>query len=103
MDNPGLLFSFLLTVATAWLALARYQTRADNGWPLAYYLALVVYLNAYDLVLNPYVVYVAVVCALMLRFEFMNARIVLFVRVIEVGALIHIGYCLIGAVQKALR
>jgi hypothetical protein len=102
MHNLGLLLSFLLTLATAWLAFIRFQTKPDNSWPLLYYFALVGYLNTYDLVLNPYVVYVAVVCALLLRFEFMNDRIIFLVRIIEVGSLMYIGYCLIGAVQKSL-
>ena len=103
MNNLGLLLSFILAVSTAWLAYARFQTKPDNSWPLLYYFVLVGYLNAYDLVLNPNVVYVAVVCALLLRFEFMNARVVYFVRIIELGTLVNIGYSLVGAVQKALR
>jgi hypothetical protein len=103
MNNLGLLLSFILAVSTVWLALARFQTKPDNNWPLLYYFTLVGYLNAYELILNAYVVYVAVVCALLLRFEFMNARVVFFVRLVEMGALVNIGYYLFGAVMKALR
>lgn len=102
MQNIGLLLSFILALATVWLALTRFRVQLDNNWPLLYYFVLVGYLNAYDLVLNAYVVYVAVVCALLLRFEFMNERIVFFFRIVEVAALAQIGYCLAIAVQKAL-
>jgi hypothetical protein len=44
-----------------------------------------------------------VVCALLLRFEFLNERIVFFVRIVEVGALINIGYNLFSALLRALR
>ncbi|HEY3443821.1 MAG TPA: hypothetical protein VGK29_23900 [Paludibaculum sp.] len=103
MNNIGLLLSFVLAVSTAWLALARFQTKPDNNWPLVYYFVLVGYLNAYDLVLNPNVVYVAVICALLLRFEFMNERVVFFVRLVEVATLINIGYSLIGVILRAMR
>jgi hypothetical protein len=103
MNNIGLLLTFILILGTVWLAIARFQTKPDTSWPLVYYFTLVVYLNTYDLVLNPNVVYVAVVCALLLRFEFMNSRIVFFVRIIEVGALVNIGYSLAVALLKALR
>ena len=103
MNNVGLLLSFVLAVSTAWLAFARFQTKPDNNWPLVYYFFLVGFLNADELVLNPNVVYVAVVCALLLRFEFMNERVVFFVRLVEVASLMNIGYNLIGAVLKSLR
>ncbi len=101
MGNIGLLFTFILTAATAWIGFSRFRMRLDNSWPLFYYLGLVIYLNTYDFVLNPYVVYVAVVCALLLRFEFMNERLVFFVRIIEVSALTHIGYRMISAMFAA--
>jgi len=59
-----------------------------------------VYLNKYDMVLNPYVVYVAVVCGLFVRFEFMNERVVFFIRIIEVASLVHICVRLIGTLLK---
>ena len=103
MNNFGLLITFILTLATAWLAFARFQIKPDNNWPLVYYFALVGYLNAYDLVLNGNIVYVAVICALLLRFEFMNERVVFFVRIIEVAALANVGYRLFSYLLKAFR
>lgn len=101
MGNIALLATFGLTVASAWLAIMRPRMRLDNSWPLFYYLALVIYLNSFELVLNPYVVYVAVVCALLLRFEFLNERIVFLFRILELAALIHIGWRMVSAMMKA--
>ena len=103
MNNLGLLLSFILAVSTVCLAFARFRIKPDNNWPLLYYFGLVGFLNTYDLVLNPNAVYVAVVCALLLRFEFMNARVIFVVRLVEVASLVNIGYCLFGVVQKSLR
>ncbi|MBI5283215.1 MAG: hypothetical protein HY858_16140 [Candidatus Solibacter usitatus] len=101
MGNVGLLFTFLLLMGTLWLALTRITMRLENNWPLVYDIGLVVYLNSFDLILNAYVVYVAVVCALLIRFEFLNDRIVFFVKVLEICALAHIGWCLLAALLKA--
>lgn len=102
MGNIALLATFGLTVATVWLAIMRPRMRLDNSWPLFYYFGLVVYLNGIELVLNAYVVYVAVVCALLLRFEFMNERVVFLVRIVELGAMLHIAWRLITALVKAI-
>lgn len=101
MGNIGLLATFTLLMGATWIGLSRFSMRLENSWPLLYYLALVMYLNSYELVLNPYVVYVAVVCALFVRFEFMNERVVFFIRVVEVAALAQIGYTLLMVLLKA--
>jgi len=101
MSNIGILFTFSLLMGTIWLGLSRFQMRLESSWPLVYYLFLVIYLNQHELVLNPYVVYVAVICALFVRFEFMNERVIFFVRILEVAALAHIGYCLLTVLLKA--
>jgi hypothetical protein len=100
MGNIGLLATFGLAMASIWIGINRFSMRLENNWPLLYYLGLVVYLNKYDMVLNPYVVYVAVVCGLFVRFEFMNERVVFFVRIIEVASLVHICTRLIGTLLK---
>jgi hypothetical protein len=48
--------------------------------PLIYYGIMIVYSNALDGLLQPWVVYFGVVLALLLRFEFMNLQ---FTRVIK--------------------
>jgi hypothetical protein len=101
MGNIALLGTFGLLLATVWIAIMRPRMRIDNSWPLFYYLGLTLYLNSVELVLEPYVVYVAVICALLLRFEFMNERVVLLVRLVEFCAMARIGWRLFGALMKA--
>jgi hypothetical protein len=103
MSNIEFLFTVGLLAGTVWLAASRLRMRLENNWPLVYYFAAVVYLNTYHLVLNPYVVYVAVICALLLRFEFMNERLVALVRLIEIAALVHVGWRLFTALWQDLR
>jgi len=102
MGNVGLLLSFLLLCATMWLASARFRMRVDSNWPLFYYAGLVTYLNSFDLVLLPWVVYAAALSAIFQRFEFLNERFVFLLRLIEVCALAHVGLCLARILQKAL-
>ena len=101
IGNIGLLFTFFLVCATGGVIFGRFRLRLDSSWPLLFYLALVAYSNKFDRVMNPYVLYVAVVCALLLRFEFMNDRIVFFIKVIEVVALAVIGFNLVTVLVKA--
>jgi len=90
----GLLLGFSLAVATLWLGINRWSIKLDSNWPLVYYAMLVIFSNTYPNLLNPYVLYLAVICGLFLRFEFLNDRIIFFIRVIEIGCFIHIGYVL---------
>jgi hypothetical protein len=103
MSNIGFLFTVGLLGGTVWLAVTRLRLRLDNNWPLVYYFAAVVYLNMYPLTLNPYVAYVAVICALLLRFEFMSERLVVLVRLIEIVALAHLGWTLFGILWRDLH
>jgi hypothetical protein len=103
MSNIGFLFTVGLFGGSLWLAFTRLRMRTDNNWPLVYYFAAVVYLNMYPLILNPYVAYVAVICALLLRFEFMSERLIAMVRIIEIIALIHVGWSLFGVLARELR
>jgi hypothetical protein len=43
---------------------------------------------------------VSVVCALLLRFEFLNERLIYFVKIIEVICLVIIGYVLLTILSK---
>ena len=90
----GMLLGFALAVATLWLATNRWSIKLDSNWPLVYYFLLVVFANTYANIINPYVLYLAVVCGLFLRFEFLNDRIILFIRLIEIICFVHIGYVL---------
>lgn len=83
LSNVGLLLTFALAVATIWLAVNRFGLKLENNWPLVYYGLLVLFFNLYPLAVNAYVIYVSVICGLMLRFEFLNERIVFFFRIVE--------------------
>jgi hypothetical protein len=92
---PGTTFNlltFILLVLTAWVVVGRFTRNLDSNWPLVYYLMVVAHLKAFDGGLNPYCVYVAVVCGLFLRFEFMGGPILKSFRVIELGALAYIAW-----------
>lgn len=103
MSNISFLFSVGLLGGTVWLAISRLRLRLDSNWPLVYYFAAVVYLNLYPLTVNPYVTYVAVICALLLRFEFMSDRLVAMVRILEIIALANVGWTLLHIVMRELR
>lgn len=103
MSNFGLLYTFSLFVGSIWLAYMRPSMKADNNWAMVYYFLLVGHLNGYEQALNANSVYTGVVCGLMLRFEFLNPRFSLFVRLIELGALGHIVYCLFEVMRKAYQ
>lgn len=103
MNNIGFVFTTALLAGTIWLAATRFRLRLENNWPLFYYFAAVVHLNMYVGILNPYVVYVAVICALLLRFEFLNERVVALVRLVEVGCLLQTGWSLLTFLWREFR
>jgi hypothetical protein len=92
ISNAGLLLMFALAVATLWLASNRFSLKLDNNWPLVYYALLVLFSNLYPRTLNAQVLYAAVICGLMLRFEFLNERIVYFFRILEMACFGVIGW-----------
>ncbi|MEZ5355405.1 MAG: hypothetical protein R2762_22440 [Bryobacteraceae bacterium] len=61
----------LLLVLTIWTLVVRYKGRPDTNWPLIYYLLLVLYHQSIPGGLNSFSIYVGVISALFLRFEFM--------------------------------
>ncbi len=94
VSGISMLLGFALAVATLWLAINRWNIKLDSNWPLIYYALLVVFSTSHPYLINAYVLYLAVVCGLFLRFEFLNERIIFFIRLIEIGCFLHIGYVL---------
>ena len=94
-------FNFVTMVVmglTIWLAWARFSMRSESNWPLFYYLAVVGYFKTFDGALNPYWVYVGVVNALFLRFEFLGGlaeKIPRFVEMVFLGYVLWRGIALI--------
>lgn len=94
VSGIGLLLGFALAVATLWLGINRWTIKLESNWPLVYYGLLVVFANMFSYLVNPFVLYLAVICGLFLRFEFMNERVCFFIRIIEAGCFVHIGFVL---------
>lgn len=93
--NLGLLLTFALTVGTLWLGVNRANMPLESNWPLLYYVLLLILANWRPGVLEPRVVYVAVIAALLLRFEFMNRRFVVVVKTAEIACFGLIGWRLV--------
>jgi hypothetical protein len=77
-----------LAVAAAILVLRK---RYDSNVPLLFYFILVVFNNMSDRETNPYVLYVGLILALLLRFEFMGggfAKLVAFLTTASLGIII---------------
>ncbi len=85
-------FTLVLMGLTIWLGMSRQTTKLENNWPLFYYVYLVGYLKVYEGGLDPYMVYVGVVSALFLRFEFIGGWFLKFVRGTELFILAYVIY-----------
>lgn len=88
----------VLLIFTIWLIGARFSIRPDSTWPFAYYAALVVFHQAMQGLLAPMPIYIAVICALFQRFEFMSKPFRWIFRLAEAGGLVYVGIALFGFV-----
>lgn len=75
---------------TAWLFTIRGRLQMESNWPLVYYLAMVFYQKTAGHFLEANFIYAGVVCAMMIRFEFMSAAVVKVFRFIEAICLIYV-------------
>ncbi len=100
LGNTGLVATFALLMGATWISFMRFRMKAESSWPMVFYLVLVLYSNQYNQAVPAYVIYVSVICALLLRFEFLNERLVAFVKVIEIICLVIIGYALLTILAK---
>lgn len=89
LSNEGLL-TIILAGLTIWLGAVRARIRTENNWPLIYYLLLVLYQKRYPDNIAPLWVYVGVVNALFLRFEFIGGIFVKILRAIELVVLAYV-------------
>jgi hypothetical protein len=94
LSNFGLIATFLLAVGALWVALSRFSVQTESNWPLVFYGGLTLWFFSYSVPLNPMVLYTAIVCGLLLRFEFLNQRLILLVRFIELILLMMIAWTL---------
>ena len=81
-----------LLLGALWLVVSRFRTRLDLNWPLVFYLALVAWHLSHPQKINEYVVYIAVVMALFLRFECLNERVARFLKLVECGCLLALAW-----------
>jgi hypothetical protein len=91
-SNAAVLLLIALMLGALWLAFSRFRFRADLNWPMVYYFALVSWHLAHPLQVNEYLVYLAVVSALFLRFEFMSERFAMVFKVLEAGCLLALAW-----------
>ena len=68
---------------TLWIMRVRFTSKIDTPWPMLYYLVLVIFVRANEGEFNNYAIFVGVVCALFMRFEFMGGFILKSVRAVE--------------------
>ena len=94
-SNEGLL-TMVVAGFTIWLAIARGRMRLENNWPLFYYGGLVIFQKRYPETLAPIWVYIGVVNALFLRFEFVGGWVIKVLRAVE---LIILAYVLFRCLQ----
>ena len=78
----------LLVVALAVVSLIFImRKRYDSNLPLLFYFVAVLFSNLTDREVNPYLLYVGLIFALLLRFEFMNSSFAKFVAFCAGGAM----------------
>jgi len=97
LSNEGLL-TIILAGMTIWLAVVRGRLRMENNWPLIYYLLLVLYQKRYPDNIAPIGVYIGVVNALFLRFEFVGGIMVKILRAIEIMVLAYVLWRCLGVI-----
>ena len=90
--------AFIMLIFTGWLVGARFKIRTDSNWPFIYYAVEVFFHQGMPGVLAPLPIYIAVVCALFLRFEFMSDPFRGLFRVAEAFGLAYVITALVGYV-----
>jgi hypothetical protein len=80
-------WALLLTVLLAWVLTSRFSGKIDPSWQLLVWVLVVVFANFYEGVMHSTVLYVGLVCAMLLRFEFMGGLALKAVRFFEVGSI----------------
>ena len=82
---------------TIWVMRARFTSPIDVKWPLLYYVALVVFVRSAEGEFNNYWIFIGVVCALFLRFEFLGG---IFLKIVRTGEfVVHLYVILVCALM----
>jgi len=86
----------LLVVTLAVFAIVMVlRKRYHSNLPLLFYLAAWVFTNATDRLISPYLMFSGLICALVLRFEFMGNGFSKFVAFLTTGALCLVAWTMI--------
>ena len=99
MDNVYMLGTLCVIVAALFLVIFRYTGKLDSNFPLVFNLMIGAHMVTFEQGLRPLWVYVALVCALFLRFEFLNRAFARLVRTVETIALAYVVYRGVALVQ----
>lgn len=83
VSNIAVVLVLALAIATAWLGWRRFSMPTGSNWPLVYYATLGGLAHSLPGLLQPEVLYVAILAALLLRFEIMNRAFVNCIRLVE--------------------
>ncbi len=77
---------------TLWVLIARIRGVVESNWPLYYYAGVIGYSVVFPGYLDEAWIYAGVVCALLLRFEFMGGWFLKIIRTIDILVLLVIAY-----------
>ena len=83
----------IIIAATIWVMRARFSSPIDVPWPLIYYFALVLFVRSNEGEFNNYWIFIGVVCALFLRYEFLGG---VFLKIFRAGEFVVHLYVIVG-------
>ena len=90
MTQVTIVNAFIMLLFSSWLIGARFKIRPDSNWPFVYYAVLVFFHQSMPGVLGSLPIYIAVICALFLRFEFMSGPFRVLFRISEAGGIAYV-------------
>ena len=82
LTDYGILTMTVIAV-TIWIAFVRSRLPDESNWPLVYWGFMIAYLGWIDDVFNAYVIYLGLLMALTIRFEFLSTALVKVFNVFE--------------------
>jgi hypothetical protein len=88
--NEFQLMALAAAAAALWLLTMRGRLAPESNWPLIFYLAMFIYMRAAGGFLPPEYIYSGVICAMLMRFEFMASWLTKFIRFLEAICLLLI-------------
>lgn len=93
------ILSLLLLVFSGVVLRTRFAGRPDSNWPLFYYAGLILYLFRFQGVLDPQLVYLGLIAALVLRFEYLAGYLWVGLRTLEAGFLTYVMWRTLGVLR----